>query len=359
MNPSMSRRVFMSSSALAAGSAGGAGQLRAVPAADRIKIGQIGVGHAHAGGKMQSYRESAEFEVVGIVESDPQLRERAEESETYRGLKWMPQEELLNVQGLQAVAVETQVGALLDRAEACVQAGMHIPLDKPPGASLPHLRSILKMASEKKLVVQMGYMYRYNPAIVLMRDLLQKGWLGEPFEVHTVMSKVVGPESRASLAEHPGGKMFELGCHITDLVVGALGKPDRVTPYSQHVSAMGDGLADNMLAVCEYPKALATIKSAAQEVSGFARRHFVLCGTEGTCHIQPLDAPSVRLALSTPRGAYSKGYQEITFPKYRRYIGDAADFAKIIRGEKESDFPPEHDEAVQETVLKASGLSSE
>ncbi len=28
----------------------------------------------------------------------------------------------------------------------------------------------------------------------------------------------------------------------------------------------------------------------------------------------------------------------------------------IIRGEKEADFSPEHDDAVQETVLKASNL---
>ena len=46
----------------------------------------------------------------------------------------------------------------------------------------------------------MGYMYRYNPAIVLLRDMLKKGWLGEVFEVHTVMSKVVGSASRKALA---------------------------------------------------------------------------------------------------------------------------------------------------------------
>ena len=37
----------------------------------------------------------------------------------------------------------------------------------------------------------MGYMYRYNPAVVLLREFLKKGWLGEVFEVHAVMSKVV------------------------------------------------------------------------------------------------------------------------------------------------------------------------
>ena len=36
----------------------------------RIKIGQIGVGHAHAT-KLSVYRHSPDYEVVGIVEPDP------------------------------------------------------------------------------------------------------------------------------------------------------------------------------------------------------------------------------------------------------------------------------------------------
>jgi hypothetical protein len=32
--------------------------------------------------------------------------------------------------------------------------------------------------------------------------------------------------------------------------------------------------------------------------------------------------------------------------------------ARVIRGEKPSDFPPEHDLAVQETLLKACGMGA-
>jgi predicted dehydrogenase len=361
-----SRREFMSSSASAAavaatgllGRAAGAAPADSQAAGKpRIRIGQIGVGHGHAEGKIRSYRQSGDYEVVGVVEPDPELRRSRGQRPAYQGLPWMSQEELLNTRGLQAVAVETRVRDLLDVAEACIDAGVHIHLDKPAGSSLPRFRRLLKTASGKGLVVQMGYMYRYSPAVVLMRDLLKKGWLGEPFEVHTVMSKVVGQASRRELAEFSGGIMFELGCHIIDLTVGVLGRPSKVTPYIRHSAPEDDGLRDNMLAVCEYPRAIASIRSTAQEVEGFARRHFVVCGTEGTFHIQPLDSPRARLALSRERGSYTAGYQEIEFPRYTRYEDDARDLAMIIRGEKASDFPPEHDEAVQETVLRASGMA--
>ena len=113
---------------------------------------------------------------------------------------------------------------------------------------------------------------------------------------------------------------------------------------------------DNMLAVFEYPHATATVKSSAVEVDGGERRHFVVCGTEGTFHVQPLDNPSARVTFSSTRDTYIKGYQDVTFPKYVRYVEDAADMAKIIRDEKESDFAPDHDLAVQTSLLKASGL---
>ncbi len=307
----------------------------------------------------QSWRciaTSSDYEVVGIVEPDAELRAEAKSHAAYRDLPWMSEEQLLNVPGLQVVLVETQVRDLLDTAARCIAAGLHVHLDKPAGQSWPQYQQILAQAARQKLVVQMGYMYRYNPAVVLLRDFLKKGWLGDVFEVHTVMSKVVAPDSRQRLAEYPGGMMFELGCHILDLVIGILGAPQQVAPFAQHVSPQQDQLRDNMLAVLTYPGAIATIKSSALEVEGFARRHLVVCGSEGTFHIQPLDNPSAQIALSQARATYTAHYQDVPFPKFTRYVADAADMARIIRGEKEADFSYDHDLTVQRTLLMASQL---
>ena len=150
--------------------------------------------------------------------------------------------------------------------------------------------------------------------------------------------------------------MFELGCHLIDIVVDLLGIPNSITSFSRHAGPQMDTLQDNMLAVFEYSKALATVKSSGIEVDGGSRRQFVICGTEGTCHIEPLDSPkSVRLTLIKERGKYRQGMQEIAMEPYQRYVGDAEDFAKVIRGEKVLDWSVMHDLAVQEAVLKASG----
>ncbi len=324
----------------------------------KIKYAQIGVGHPHAS-KMRVYRASNDFDVIGVAEPDETLRARAQKDVTYDGLNWLTVDDLLALPGLQVVGVEVGIAGVLDVAEKCIAAGKHIHVDKPAGVSLPQWKRILDEAARRHLTVQMGYMYRYNPAVVLMRDCLQKGWLGEPFEIHTVMSKRIPDERRGELIHRMGGTMLDLGCHIIDLVVGAMGEPDKVHAFPRHSSAVDDGIADNMLAVFEYPHGTATVRTSIVEVEGFARRHLALCGSEGTFHIQPLDNPQAKVAFSQPRGRFKKGYQDVTFPKYTRYVADAADLARIVRGEKDADFSYEHDLAVQRTVLLACGLPTD
>jgi hypothetical protein len=171
------------------------------------------------------------------------------------------------------------------------------------------------------------------------------------------MSKVVEPAARKEFARFPGGMMFELGCHVIDLVVAVLGKPDRVESVLRHsLGSADDTLADNTLAILHYPRAIATVRASALEVEGFSRRHLTVCGTQGTFHIQPLDDPSVKIVLDRDRGVFQKGNNLLPFPGFTRYVADAAEMAAIIRGEAVSPFTSEHDLAVQETLLLAGGM---
>ena len=331
-------------------------QSAASPPTRPLRLAQIGVGHGHAN-KLTVYRDSPDWEVVGICEPDAGLRAAAEKQKTYQGLPWMSRDELLAVDGLEAVLVETKPDTSLEHAAAAIAAGKHVHLDKPAGTSLPAYRKILAEANTKGLVVQMGYMFRFNPAVMLLREFLDQGWIGDVFEVSTGMSKVVEPASRKEFARFPGGMMFELGCHVIDLVVAVLGKPDRVEGVLRHsLESADDTLADNTLAILHYPRAIATVRSSALEVEGFSRRHLTVCGTQGTFHIQPLDDPSVRITLDRPRGMFPKGITAVPFPGFTRYIADAAEMAAMVRGEKVSPFTPDHDLAVQETVLRAGGM---
>ena len=77
----------------------------------------------------------------------------------------------------------------------------------------------------------------------------------------------------------------------------------------------------------------------------------MVCGTEGTFHIQPLDNPAARISVSRNRGSYRKGTQDVKFPRYVRYVDDVGKWPGIIR--VNNWLFSQYDLIVQETLLKA------
>jgi len=363
MNQFPRRDFLKTAGCAAAGLAAVAGApyvLRGAPAKRRVKIGQIGTGHGHAAGKMETLRKLADdFEVVGIVESDPQLRQKANGEPAFRGLKWMTEQELLDTPGLEAVAVETRNAQLVSTAARCVAAGKHLHLDKPAGVSLSLFKKVMGEAQRQHLTVQMGYMFRCNPAFQFCFQAAREGWLGEIFELHGVISKRVVPSGREFVAGTSGGTMFELGCHLIDAMLTLLGRPTKVTPYVRRTYAE-DNRADNQLAVFEYPQALCTIRSSIVEVGGEQRRQFAVCGQQGTIDIKPLEPPRLLLALAEARGEFRRGYQEVKLPPSPgRYDEQLRDLACILRGEKKHAYSAEHELLLCEMTLLAAGMPLE
>ncbi len=324
----------------------------------RIRVGQIGTKHGHAGGKCEAIKKLSEhFELVGVVEEDHTQRERAQAASSFAGCSWMTTDQLLSQPGLELVLIETDIDQLLSTAEKCISAGMHVHLDKPAGSSLDHFQKVAKMAADQKRILQMGYMFRSNSAFQFLFESVKQGWLGEIFEVHGVMSKKLAVNERADVARFRGGSMFELGCHLIDAVVKLLGKPQNIIPANRLTHPELDTLRDNCLAVFQYPRATATVRSSFVEVDGNRRRQFIVCGTQGTIEIYPLEPPQLTLTLDRPQGDYSKGTQVVRLPKMNgRYDGDFMALASAIRGESSYSYSLEHDLLVQQCVLEASEM---
>ncbi|MDR0336447.1 MAG: Gfo/Idh/MocA family oxidoreductase [Planctomycetaceae bacterium] len=329
----------------------------------KIKIGQLGTGHMHAYKMGDLRRLSNDFEVVGIAEDDPQLRASAEKQACYRGLKWMSSEELLAIPELQAVGVETEEHSLLPAALRCIRAGKHIHLDKPAGESLPEFKQLLDEAKAKNLTVQMGYMYRNNPAIQFCIKSVKDGLLGTVFDIDAVMSRYDGNQFRQILKGFKGGTAYIFICHLIDLVVTLLGEPEKIHPFPR--CTRNDGLVDNMVTVFEYPNGcIATLRTSVTEVEGFQRRHLTVCGDKGTIIIQPLETAGnisngvLRLALNEDRNGFKKGYQTVPMPTAKnRYEDQWSEFAQILRGEIVNPYSYEHDFIVQKCLLETCGLN--
>lgn len=362
-----SRRAFLATTGFAAAGAALPGGLSA--ASDEnpvkrqpIKIGQIGTGNQHAY-KIGTLRKLTDlFEVVGFVEDDPKRREKALKSSSFKGLKVMSTDELLAVPGLQAVAVETEERVCIPPALRCIREGKHIHLDKPCGESLPQLKQLLDEAKAGDLTVQVGYMYRNNPAIQFCIKAVKEGLIGNVFDLDTAMGRYDGQGYRNLIKDYKGGIAYILACHLIDVVVSLMGEPDKITPYLRQTRS--DGVLDNCLAVFEFSSdRLATIRTSITEARGFERRRLKVMGDKGSIIIQPIESKGnmsggvLQLALEEDRGGYKKGVQTVDMPPLKdRYEDQWREFAAVLNGEMVNPYTYEHDYTVHKCHLEACGL---
>ena len=321
----------------------------------KIRVAVLGTGHAHALGKIQALRSLPEYELAGICRPDA---DEPNEGEVFRGVRWLSLEEVLQDSSIELVDVESRVEHNLQYAHKCVSAGKFVHLDKAPGEDLPALRAILEEARQRKRVVQMGYQWRYHPAMQAAIEAARKGWLGRVYAFRATIDKPISREERRQLAKFRGGMMFELGCHLIDRAVALLGEPRKVTGILRHDSPLDDGLADNTLAILEYDRAVAEIYVAAFQPRGDHYRTLEILGSNGRATVQPFSTLRLSLDLKDAAGPYRAGEQTLQppAPPGPGFAPDFVEMASIIREGAKPSYSPEHDLIAQQVLLKACGV---
>ena len=327
----------------------------------KVRMAQLGIGHGHAAGKMRSMRTNDGVEVAGVFEPDEEERRMFSGSPEYEGLHWYESaEEMLADDSVAAVASEGRNSNSLDQTGQIVGAGKHVWYDKPAGDDYRQWERVIAAARADNLVVQMGYMLRYNPLFRQVTEWARSGFLGDVFSVRAHMSTSVSAEARERIAAaHRGGVHYDLAGHMLDQIVWMLGRPERVTAFLRNDSGEVPEFSDNTVGVYEFERAVAVVDIAAMETAPMARR-FEVYGTRGSAIlVEPFEpGDRVRLCLDEDRGGFRKGAQVVEMEGRERqgcYDEELAAFLAAVSGEREPDRPYEHELLVQETLMRAVG----
>jgi predicted dehydrogenase len=125
----------------------------------KIRIAVIGAGYMggfHAG----KFAASAAAELVAVVDADAARAARvAGELGCAHATDFR---ELLPDIDVACVAVPT--GKHYEVARACLEAGVHVLVEKPLSRTLAEADALLELARAKALVLQVGHLQRFNPA---------------------------------------------------------------------------------------------------------------------------------------------------------------------------------------------------
>lgn len=366
----MDRRAFLSVAALAPfTSAFAAGR------SGKIRVGQIGTSHAHASGKMDAVRSLGDlYEVVGVAEPIAGRQAAAKGAKSYAGLTWMSEADLLADESVEAVLVETTLADSSRAALAAITAGKHVHLDKPGAERHDDFRRMRLEAERRGLTVQMGYMLRHNPAFALLLRAHREGWLGDITEIDASMGKLADARVMAQLGSLPGHGMFELACHLVDIVVKLLGAPTSVRHFGKRTGLHLAEFPDNQLAVLEYPRATVTLRCNHGDPFGGPHRRFRVAGTRGAMVIDPLESGKGVLRLSDNVHSkaceiigdkavmkqvteFRKGENPFALkPSAGRYDEEFRHLHAVLRTGAPFGWDAAHDIAVHATALRCAGL---
>lgn len=344
--PFCSRREFLATTLTAAGAVAAPVRLFAAEGSVRIPVGFLGTGYSHFKEKHKTITESPIWNLVGLCEEDDAVR-----ASSPAGARWLSAGELFAK--AEVVIVESAVQHHARDARRALLAGKHVHVEKPPADTLEGFGELLRLAAQQKRLLQVGYMWRYNPGINAALEAARKGWLGDVYLVRATMNTQAGPEQRREWARFRGGAMFEQGCHLIDPLIRLLGRPTKVSPYLKHSAGKDDLLADNTVAVFEFPRALGIITCAPLQPNAGPQRFFEILGTNGTAKVQPLEQPALTIDLGKAAGPYSAGRQEVKLPAYRRYADEFAELASAIREQKALPFSIEAEINVHEALMRA------
>ena len=321
-----------------------------------------GMSHEHAPGKIASLRKLADdFEIVAIADDRPR------KSPTYHtdpfdatGFRVVSEAEALALSDIDVVFVETANRDLMEIARIYAARGVAMHCDKPCGEEMRPYREVVDLCRTKKVPLQIGYMYRANPAVRFMREAVAAGWIGDIVFAEADMNHGYGDDSyQRYTGTMRGGILYNLGCHLIDtLALFVKGDPVRVTTVYGRAPHDPPAAKNRMSAFYEFPGAEMLIRSCSRAPGGVLCRRIRVDGTKGTldlCPVERFDGGELVLAmtLAEPVDGYTAGRHEISFgAQVDRYAGQLRELAAIVRGEIADTADYDHDLRVHALTLE-------
>lgn len=142
-------------------------------------------------------------------------------------------DEVLADPELDAIVLATPVFTHHGLASAALRAGKHVFVEKPLAGSSGEANDLYEIAAEHDRVLMCGHTFLYSPPVRLIKEILDRGELGD---LHFISS------SRTNLGQYRSdvSVIFDLGPHDFSMLLYWLGQvPERVSAIGRGVISEG------------------------------------------------------------------------------------------------------------------------
>ena len=196
----------------------------------RIRIGIIGTGgiaHSH----MRAYMSMDDVDIVGGADIVPgKARAFLDSFEKPEAKAFEGYRELLKL-GLDGVSVCTYNSTHAECSIGALEAGVNVLCEKPMSVTLDDAAAMVRAQKAAGKVLTIGFQPRYDPDMLMVRDLVKSGVLGRIYYVQTGGGRRRGmPGGTFIRKELAGmGALGDIGCYGLDMAMNAIGYPKPLT----------------------------------------------------------------------------------------------------------------------------------
>ena len=274
-------------------------------------IGAGGISRAHAAG----YAALGErVRLVGVADIDAE-RARAAAADWGAPHACGGYEELLALDGVEAVSVCTFNQAHCEPTVAALEAGKHVLVEKPLAATLAEARRMAAAAKANDRLLMVDMKWRFMPEILAARRFVAEGHLGQVYYAEAVGWQRRGIPGGSFIRQETagGGALMDNGVYTLDAALYMLGHPRPLTVSGTAANVFGaspDGGWDPaQFSVEDFGSAYVRLKGgvtlffAHAWAIDFEDQWLVrLAGSRGSVELRPF-GPGPKLVLR--RGGYS------------------------------------------------------
>ncbi|MFL3024451.1 MAG: Gfo/Idh/MocA family protein [Candidatus Neomarinimicrobiota bacterium] len=136
---------------------------------NKIKTGVVGVGHLGQH-HTKHYTKIKSAELVGVYDiNEAQAKKIAKQFKTKA---FSTLDEMLSL--VDGVSIVTPTKEHAKIAEKCISQGKHVFIEKPITKTTKEADKIIALAKKTKVILQVGHIERFNPALTPLKDLILK-----------------------------------------------------------------------------------------------------------------------------------------------------------------------------------------
>jgi len=142
---------------------------------DKLRTAIIGMGF-WGRNHLRVLDEITDAEVVAVCDINP---ERAKSAAEKYGVKaYVNSSGMLRREDIDAVTICVWSTNLAGEALKALRSGKHVFVEKPMASTIREARRILRAAEERKLLLEVGFIERFNPGVRRLKEMIDGGEIG-------------------------------------------------------------------------------------------------------------------------------------------------------------------------------------